>query len=193
MDEEDAQLGLEFRQLGLNNSDLLQAVENIGCYPVEEKQYVIDESKKRITQRMLSLFMIDQLELNSKNKILDASTGYKYQTLIMAQMVRRVYALEENQVMYHNVQNEIIKRNINNITMMRKNISQGWKQQAPFDGILVMNVYEEVPMVLLEQLKESAFLVILLFCSSERMSVSRFRRCGEKYERQDLLTVEFVK
>lgn len=86
-------------------------------------------------------------------KILEIGLGSGYQAAVLAEMGVNVYSIERNEGLWkkaHSVLPQVTK----NVPITKCDDGYlGWKEHAPFDGILVTAGASTLPQLLLEQLK----------------------------------------
>ncbi|VAX10751.1 Protein-L-isoaspartate O-methyltransferase [hydrothermal vent metagenome] len=93
-------------------------------------------------------------------KVLEIGTGSGYQTAVLAQLVDQVYSVERIPELHARAQKCLAELALRNIRFQLSDGSWGWKQFAPYDGIIVTAAPEQVPEELLAQLAEGGRLVI---------------------------------
>lgn len=116
-------------------------------------------SGQTISQPYIVALMTQLLEPKKTDKILEIGTGSGYQAAILAELVRRVYTLEcykdlsdEAKIVLDNLGYRDINFRVGDGTL-------GWKEYAPYDGIIVTAAAPSVPEPLKEQLAEGGRLV----------------------------------
>ncbi|MFQ5542762.1 MAG: protein-L-isoaspartate(D-aspartate) O-methyltransferase [Nitrospiria bacterium] len=116
--------------------------------------------KQTISQPYMVALMTEALELHGTEKILEIGTGSGYQTAILAELADQVFSIERVQPFVERAQNILKGLNYLNVTVQHSDGTTGWREQAPFDRILVAAGSPEIPHVLIEQLKPGGRLVI---------------------------------
>jgi protein-L-isoaspartate(D-aspartate) O-methyltransferase len=124
-------------------------------------------------------------------KVLEIGTGCGYQTAVLAPFVQHVYSIERIQPLMLRARKTLAELKIMNVSVRHADGFQGWRSQAPFQGILVTAAPEELPPELLEQLDEGGRLVIPVG-GRARQQLVRITRRGTELDREDLLPVTFV-
>jgi protein-L-isoaspartate(D-aspartate) O-methyltransferase len=84
------------------------------------------------------------------------------------------------------------KLRLYNITTLFGNGMKGWKEQQPFDRIMVTAAGEEIPDELLYQLKDGGKMIIPVGAQNETQHVVRITRQGDDFDVKTLLPVKFV-
>lgn len=99
------------------------------------------------------------LELTDSMRVLEIGTGSGYQAAVLAQLCRRVYSIERHRSLHLEAERRFKALRIPNIATKLGDGFLGWKEQAPFDRILLTAAVPEVPQALIEQLKPGGILV----------------------------------
>lgn len=124
-------------------------------------------------------------------KVLEIGTGCGYQTAVLAPFAKHIYSVERLQPLIRRARDRLSALKIKNVTLRHADGWQGWKSQAPFEGILVAASPPEVPQELLDQLAEGGRLVIPI----GRRGAQRLQcitRRGNTFESEELGLVSFV-
>jgi protein-L-isoaspartate(D-aspartate) O-methyltransferase len=131
------------------------------------------------------------IEHGVPKKVLEIGTGSGYQAAIAAAVVGEVYTVERIQSLLRQARMRFRKIGANNIRARHDDGRLGWKEQAPFDAILVTAAADDIPPGLLEQLAVGGVLVAPLGPAGGQNLV-RIRRTEEGYARENLGAVSFV-
>jgi protein-L-isoaspartate(D-aspartate) O-methyltransferase len=93
-------------------------------------------------------------------KVLEVGTGSGYQTAVLARLVDDVYSVERIEPLMKQARRRLRELGIRNVQIRLSDGGWGWKEHAPYDGIIVTAAPAEVPPALLEQLAPGGRLVI---------------------------------
>ena len=93
-------------------------------------------------------------------KILEVGTGSGYQTAVLARLVDDVYSVERIEPLMKQARRRLRELGFRNVQIKLSDGSWGWKEHAPYDGIIVTAAPADVPPALLEQLAPGGRLVI---------------------------------
>lgn len=137
----------------------------------------------RMTELLLSQGLV--------KTVLEIGTGSGYQTAVLAHLVETIYSIERIQELLDKARKRFWELGLRNIRLMHADGSLGWPEISPFDAILVTAAVEEVPRVLLEQLKEGGVLVAPVG-GKNFQDLQLIRRTPEEYECTVLDPVRFV-
>jgi protein-L-isoaspartate(D-aspartate) O-methyltransferase len=123
--------------------------------------------------------------------VLEIGTGCGYQTAVLAPLVEKLYTVERIEPLIARARQRLKELEIRNVRFRHGDGSLGWKQHAPYDGILAAAAPLTVPQPLLKQLAEGGRLVVPVGPEGEQ-ELLRFTRRDDKFERQSLGAVAFV-
>lgn len=118
------------------------------------------EFDQTISQPYIVALMTQELELADGGKVLEIGTGSGYQTAVLAMLGCSVYTIERLDELTKRAKKIIQKLNIKNIHFKVGDGTLGWKEQAPFDGIIVTAGAPSLPETLMEQLDTGGKIVI---------------------------------
>ena len=125
-------------------------------------------------------------------RVLEVGTGSGYQTSVLAQLVPEVYTVERIAGLQEQARQRLARQlRLSNIRYKHSDGNWGWKQNAPYDGILVTAAPEEVPQELLNQLAEGGRLVIPSGPNGQQQ-LRVYTREGDTTKESVLGTVSFV-
>lgn len=113
-----------------------------------------------ISQPFIVALMTELLAPGPEDVVLEVGTGSGYQAAILAHLVRQVYSLERIPELADVASRRLRDLGFANVEVRTSDGSQGWEEQAPFDGIIVTAAAADVPPVLVRQLKPGGRLVI---------------------------------
>ncbi|MEE8199741.1 MAG: protein-L-isoaspartate(D-aspartate) O-methyltransferase [Candidatus Acidoferrales bacterium] len=113
-----------------------------------------------ISQPYMVAVMTEALRLQGEEKVLEVGTGSGYQTAILAWLARHVYTIEKYASLSARAQENLRRLEIRNVTCLVGDGSPGYREAAPYEGILVTAAAPRVPQMLSDQLAEGGRLVI---------------------------------
>ena len=116
--------------------------------------------QQTISQPYIVAEMTQELELHKDDRVLEIGTGSGYQAAILAEIVYRVYTIERIRSLYIQTRKLLDKLHYHNIIMRCSDGTAGWKDESPFNAIIVTAGAPDVPEKLLEQLAEGGRLVV---------------------------------
>lgn len=125
-------------------------------------------------------------------KVLEVGTGSGYQTAILARLVSEVYTVERIAALLEHARQRLSRQlKLSNVRYKHSDGSWGWKQHAPYDGILVAAAPETVPLELCQQLAEGGRMVIPSGPNGQQQ-LRVYTREGETLKETLLESVSFV-
>lgn len=113
-----------------------------------------------ISQPYIVALMTEMLELTGSEKVLEIGTGSGYQTAILSRLAKEVYTIERDASLTSAARRILSDLGFENVTMVEGDGTEGWKENAPYDAIIVTAGAPEIPEVLVEQLADRGRLVI---------------------------------
>lgn len=116
--------------------------------------------KQTISQPYMVALMTELLQLTGKEKVLEIGTGSGYQAAILAMLASRVYTMERIRDLAMKARKSLDSQGFLNINIKISDGTMGWKDEAPFDAILVTAGAPNVPVELTDELTVGGRLVI---------------------------------
>ena len=116
--------------------------------------------KQTISQPYMVALMTQALELVGGERVLEVGTGSGYQTAILAELATKVYSVERIRSLADRARAILEELGYYNVLIRVGDGTLGWREEAPFDAVLVTAAAPEVPAPLVEQLKAGGRLVI---------------------------------
>lgn len=124
-------------------------------------------------------------------RVLEIGTGCGYQTAVVAPFAQHVYSVERILPLAQRAQQTLARLGIRNVSVRYADGWQGWRSQAPFQGIVVGAAPEVVPPELVDQLDDGGRLVIPVGRPGEQV-LTRITREGVDVRHESLIAVSFV-
>ncbi|MCD4654391.1 protein-L-isoaspartate(D-aspartate) O-methyltransferase [bacterium] len=144
-----------------------------------------------ISQPYIVAFMTEILEPGKNEKILEIGTGSGYQAAVLAEIYDHVFSIEINRKLAENARVALEKTGYSSVHLRVDDGYQGWKEHAPFDGIIVTCASSRIPEPLVEQLKEGGRMIIPVDVMFGQELVLLHKIKG-KLQKKDVLPVRFV-
>lgn len=113
-----------------------------------------------ISQPYIVALMTEALELTGNEKILEIGTGSGYQAAILAELGDHVFSIDRIASLAGNARRLLESLNYYNIAIRVGDGTLGWKDEAPFDAIMVTAGAPDIPKTLVEQLAVGGRLVV---------------------------------
>jgi len=193
----------QLRSRGIRDARVLKAMEKIprhlfieealrdqaysdGPLPIGENQ--------TISQPYIVALMTEALELKGHEKVLELGTGSGYQTAVLAELAGRVLSIERISFLAAKARKILDSLNYFNIALRVGDGTYGWREEAPFDGIIVTAGAPRVPDILIEQLAVGGRLVMPVGnrFTQDLLKVTRLSEKTGDTETEDLGGCRFV-
>jgi len=116
--------------------------------------------QQTISQPYIVAEMTQSLDLTEQDRVLEIGTGSGYQAAVLAQLVYRVYTIERLHSLLTNARNLFDQLRYYNIVTRYSDGTTGWKEESPFDAIIVTAGAPEIPIILVNQLAVGGRMVI---------------------------------
>lgn len=111
------------------------------------------------TQPSLVARMVEALSLTGTERVLEVGTGYGWQTALLASLAKQVWSVERWPDLAAAARHNLARQGIANVEVVVGDGSEGLREQAPFDAIIVSAAFPHVPAPLAEQLAPGGRLV----------------------------------
>jgi protein-L-isoaspartate(D-aspartate) O-methyltransferase len=131
------------------------------------------------------------LEAGPVSSVLEVGTGCGYQTAVLAALVPKIFTIERIEPLLARAKQRLKDLGIKNVRFRHGDGYEGWKTQAPYEGILVAAAPMTVPEALLQQLAVGGRLVMPVGAEGKQ-ELMRITRREHGFEQQRLGTVAFV-
>ena len=113
-----------------------------------------------ISQPFIVAYMTDKLNINPLDKVLEIGTGSGYQAAILAEMAYDIYSVERIFKLSQRTEKLLRQLGYINIKLKVGDGYKGWKENAPYDKIIVTAMSNEIPQELIKQLKDGGQMII---------------------------------
>lgn len=183
------------RARGIGDLRLLMAMEKVPRHlfvdpALQERAYgdyalPIGE-RQTISQPYVVALMSAALGLCGTEKVLEIGTGSGYQTAILAELADHVYSIERLPNLARKARQTLDLLGYHNIAVRILDGRYGWKEESPFDAILVSAAVSNLPEPLLEQIKPGGHLVVPVRQDEGRQELVRITR-GESGWKEEIL------
>ena len=163
-----ARLILSLRSQGVSEAKVLDALERTPrdlFTPELFKERAWEDSAlpiacgQTISQPYIVGLMTQALGIEPRSRVLEIGTGSGYQTAVLARLARLVYTVERYRTLLKDAEERFKALGLLNVITRFGDGGEGWREQAPFDRILVTAAAPDEPKTLLAQLKPSGVLV----------------------------------
>jgi len=165
---------------------LIEQAYNDNPLPIGERQ--------TISQPYIVAVMTEALELKGSEKVLELGTGSGYQAAVLAELAERVFSIERIATLASKARKVLESLGYFNVVIRVGDGTYGWREEAPFDGILVSAGSPDIPVPLVQQLTVGGRLVIPVGgrYTQTLYRVTRFSENVEDVKTEDLGGCRFV-
>ncbi|MBL9035773.1 MAG: protein-L-isoaspartate(D-aspartate) O-methyltransferase [Rhodospirillaceae bacterium] len=192
---------MNLRRAGITDTRVLAALERIPretfVLPHFHDQAYEDQALpiaqgQTISQPQIVALMTEALQVEKSHKVLEIGTGSGYQAAVLSRLARRVYTIERFASLLKEAEARFHALRIHNITSKVADGAKGWKEQAPFDRIIVTAAADSVPQSLLDQLAEGGIMVIPVGAERGDQVLLRLTKTPDGVMQEVLTEVRFV-
>jgi len=193
---------MKLRLNGIHNTAVLSAMENVPRELFVEdafREHAYDDTAlpiscgQTLSQPTVVAWMTAALDVEPRMRVLEIGTGSGYQATILARLARRVYTIERHRDLLAQAQARFDELRLTNIVTKCGDGSQGWKETAPFERIIVTAAAKEIPSALLEQLAPGGVMVLPVGHSVADQILLRVRKADDgAISVQHMMNVRFV-
>ena len=157
------------RGRGVKDARLLRAMQEVPRHLFLDKQYAAQAYADKelpigegqvIWQPYLVALTTELARPRPTDKALEVGTGCGYHAAVLSQLCERVYTIEIVPSLARSAQERLRRLGYPKVTVKQGDGYRGWPERQPFDVIIVTCAAEEVPMPLVEQLREGGRMVI---------------------------------
>ena len=144
-----------------------------------------------ISQPWVHARYLELLRLTGRERVLEIGTGSGYQTVLLAHLCAQVFSIERIPALFHAAREAIERAGARNVSLLLGDGTVGWREYAPYDGILVGAGAPSVPQPLLDQLAEGGRLLIPIGDRDTQKLMLAERKNGA-IEMSEIAPVRFV-
>jgi protein-L-isoaspartate(D-aspartate) O-methyltransferase len=113
-----------------------------------------------ISQPYMVARMCELARLSGSERVLEVGAGSGYQSAILCELARAVFAIEVRPELGYQAQRRLAGLGYRNVEMGVFDGTHGWRERAPFDAILVAAGAPAIPPLLVDQLGDGGRLII---------------------------------
>ena len=184
---------------GVTNQRVLEVMRKVPRHlfvPASLQNLAYDDSPlpigqgQTISQPYIVAYMTEAVKISPQDRILEIGTGSGYQAAVLGELAKEVYTIEIVKPLAESARLLLEKSGYKNIKVKWGDGYQGWKEQAPFDAIIVTAAPAEVPEELVKQLKMGGRMVVPIGGPFQELYLITKTKTGIKKE--TLLPVRFV-
>ncbi len=186
---------------GITDSSVLEAMRAVPRHLFVLKAYrhlayadhpLPIEAQQTISQPYIVAKMTQSIDIKKGEKVLEIGTGSGYQAAVLAHLTNNVYTIEIIGKLAKKARETLKKLGYNKIHVKWGDGHAGWKEEAPFDAIIITCASPQVPPRLFEQLKEGGRIILPLGNPLTSQILTIITKVNGKPETKRILAVRFV-
>ena len=148
---------------------VLDVMENLPRHlfvPEERRRHAYEDRPlpighgQTISQPYIVALMSDLLDLDGGETVLEVGTGSGYQAAILGHLAAETYTIEIVPPLAQKAGSLLERLGYHTVTGRQGDGYSGWKEQAPYDAIIVTAAASHVPPPLIRQLKAGGVMII---------------------------------
>ena len=98
--------------------------------------------------------LLDAVNVQPDELVLDIGSGLGYSSAVLGQLAQTVCAVEVDEAMAQEAETNLAQEGVVNVFVSQGDLSEGAKQHAPYDVIIIEGGVDNLPVALTEQLAE---------------------------------------
>jgi protein-L-isoaspartate(D-aspartate) O-methyltransferase len=152
------------------------------------------ESRQTISQPYIVALMSEAMALTGREKVLEIGTGSGYQTAILAELAERVFSIERIAALATGARRVLDALKDYNVAIRVGDGTYGWREESPFEAIMVTAGAPRIPKLLIEQLAVGGRLVVPVGSRNSQtlLKLTRMSEDQEDLKQEDLGGCRFV-
>lgn len=133
--------------------------------------------------------MVEVLDIKGNESILDIACGTGYSSVILANLCRKVVAVESNNDLASKAHLNLNKLGVNNVIIIGDRLVDGHEESAPYDIIFINGAIKEVPASLLGQLGDNGKLITIISKARNMGSIVLLKKINGVTSSEDIFDV----
>ena len=175
------------KKLGLKVQKAMRMIPRhdfVKDYPYEDTPLKIGHGQT-ISQPFIVAYMTDILDISPLHTVLEIGTGSGYQAAVLSEVALKVYTVERIKALAK--QSKLLLQNYSNVHTKVGNGYDGWKENGPYDRIIVTAMPDHIPQPLIDQLKIGGKMIIPI-----KGNLVLVIKTKNSYTEKELIGVRFV-
>ena len=121
-----------------------------------------DGAQRFLVEPTILARLIQLADIGEDDIVLDVGCGTGYSSAVISLIANSVVALEEDEGLAETATETLLELDIGNVAVLTGPLTEGYASEGPYDVIVMAGAVEEVPAMLLNQLKRGGRLVTIL-------------------------------
>ena len=192
----------DLKRNNFTNRTLLKYLEKIPREIFVKKKFVdicynniplpID-CNQTISQPLVTVKMIDSINIKKTDLVLEIGTGTGYQTALLSYLCKHVFTIEIFEKLINQAKINHAKLNLKNISYLLGDGLNGWNKPILFDSIIISAASKKVPLQLLKTLKPKGKIIFPKEYFPRQQKLLLLKKLNEfNHSTQELFDVSFV-
>jgi protein-L-isoaspartate(D-aspartate) O-methyltransferase len=195
-----AALCLRLRAKGVNNPDLLNAIEQTPRHLFVPSDFSGNAWSSRTLPLEcgavmegvdLSAILIDLLKLKPSHRVLEIGTGSGFTAAVMGRIAERVLTIDRYRTLVNLAQERMDKLALRNVIVRQADGNVGLQGEGTFDRILITAGFQAFPRIYAEQLVSGGVMLAPVLGEDGVARMIRLVKAGSRFEREDLFDTPF--
>jgi protein-L-isoaspartate(D-aspartate) O-methyltransferase len=167
-DERQRMVERQIEARGIHNASVLAAMREIPRHhfiPPPHDQAAYDDNAlpigngQTISQPYIVALMTELIRPEPSDNVLEIGAGCGYQAAILSRLVQWLTTIERIPAVAVLARNNLKSLGIQNVEVIEGDGTEGYPQNAPYNGIMITAATPEIPKTLIDQLAEGGRLV----------------------------------
>jgi protein-L-isoaspartate(D-aspartate) O-methyltransferase len=168
----------QLKSRGIKDTRVLEAMGRVPRHlfvPEPQRNHAYDDRPlpvgegQTISQPYMVAWMTELLSLEGDEVVLEIGTGTGYQAAILGMLAKMVYTVERIPSLAQSAGERLARLGFKNVEVVVGDGTEGLREHAPFEAVIVTAGAPRIPEVLVEQLADGGRLVIPVGTSSMQM------------------------
>ncbi len=191
----------QLRARGIQDERVLEAMKRIPRHEFVPKEYrdsayrdgaLRIEACQTISQPYIVALMTQALHLDGHESVLEVGTGSGYQTALLCELAHYVYSVERVKRLARDAAGRLSCLGYANVDIYVGDGSQGLRDMAPFDAIIVTAAAPVVPGVLRAQMNPDGGRMVIPAGDDKEQYLELLTRHGDQWFIKRIAAVHFV-
>ena len=151
------------------------------------------DCNQTISQPLVTVKMIDSINIKKTDLVLEIGTGTGYQTALLSYLCKHVFTIEIFEKLINQAKINHAKLNLKNISYLLGDGSNGWNKPMLFDSIIISAASKVVPQKLFKTLKIRGRMIFPKEYFPRQQKLLLLKKLNDfNYSTKELFDVSFV-
>ena len=151
------------------------------------------DCNQTISQPLVTVKMIDSINIKKTDLVLEIGTGTGYQTALLSYLCKHVFTIEIFEKLINQAKINHTKLNLKNISYLLGDGLNGWNKPILFDSIIISAASKKIPIQLLKTLKTKGKIIFPKEYFPGQQKLLLLKKLNDfNYSTNELFDVSFV-